>query len=141
MIEKQEGRKAEALDQILDLKQLQTLKDGTPVQKLALMASLPAEQRDKLMAVLPGNARSGVLYGPDVQLRREAMGALSPTQVVYHDLTESKILRAVYSTHQLEELLADFWFNHFNVFIDKGFDRILVTAYERDAIRAHVLGN
>jgi uncharacterized protein (DUF1800 family) len=37
-------------------------------------------------------------------------------------------------------VLADFWFNHFNVFLDKGADRFLVTAYERDAIRPHVLG-
>ena len=37
-------------------------------------------------------------------------------------------------------MLADFWFNHFNVFLDKGADRYLITEYERDAIRPHVLG-
>ncbi len=36
--------------------------------------------------------------------------------------------------------MTDFWFNHFNVFINKGADRFLVTSYERDAIRPHVLG-
>jgi len=35
--------------------------------------------------------------------------------------------------------LTDFWFNHFNVYLDKGADRFLVTAYERDAIRPNVL--
>ena len=35
-------------------------------------------------------------------------------------------------------MLADFWFNHFNVFLDKGADRYLVTEYEREAIRPHV---
>ncbi len=50
------------------------------------------------------------------------------------------MLRAVYSNRQLEEQLDDFWFNHFNVFADKGADRYLVTEYERDAIRPHVLG-
>ncbi len=34
----------------------------------------------------------------------------------------------------------DFWYNHFNVFLDKGADRILVPTYERDSIRPHVLG-
>jgi uncharacterized protein (DUF1800 family) len=48
--------------------------------------------------------------------------------------------RAIYSNHQLEEVLTDFWFNHFNVFLGKGADRYLVTAYERDVIRPHVLG-
>ena len=53
---------------------------------------------------------------------------------------EGKILRAVYSDRQLEEVLTDFWFNHFNVNLDKGADRYMVTSYERDAIRPHVLG-
>jgi uncharacterized protein (DUF1800 family) len=53
---------------------------------------------------------------------------------------ESKLLHAVYGNRQLEEVLTDFWFNHFNVFLDKGADRFLVTGYERDAIRPHVLG-
>ena len=56
------------------------------------------------------------------------------------ELTEQKLLRAVYSDRQLEEVLTDFWFNHFNVYLDKGADRYLVTEYERDAIRPHVLG-
>jgi uncharacterized protein (DUF1800 family) len=40
----------------------------------------------------------------------------------------------------LDEVLADFWFNHFNVFLDKGADRYLITEYDREAIRPHVLG-
>ena len=36
--------------------------------------------------------------------------------------------------------MTDFWFNHFNVFINKGADRFLLTSYERDVIRPHVLG-
>src|SRR5205823_6709019 len=61
-------------------------------------------------------------------------------QIVARDLMEGKILRAVCSNRQLEEVLTDFWFNHFNVFLDKGADRYLVTEYEREAIRPHVLG-
>ena len=38
-----------------------------------------------------------------------------------------KLLRAVYSNKQLEEVLTDFWFNHFNVYFDKGADRDFVT--------------
>ena len=61
-------------------------------------------------------------------------------QVVNQDLMEAKLLRAVYSNRQLEEVLTDFWYNHFNVYLDKGADRYMVTAYERDVIRPHVLG-
>ena len=56
------------------------------------------------------------------------------------ELGEQKILRAVYSPRQLEEVLVDFWFNHFNVFAGKGPVRGYLTEYERDAIRPHVLG-
>jgi len=56
------------------------------------------------------------------------------------DLIESKLLRAIYSNRQLHEILVDFWYNHFNVFFNKGADRLFVTAYERDVIRPHVLG-
>jgi uncharacterized protein (DUF1800 family) len=56
------------------------------------------------------------------------------------DLSQQKILRAVYSERQLQEVLTDFWFNHFNVDARKGRDRFLLTEYEREAIRPHVLG-
>jgi uncharacterized protein (DUF1800 family) len=57
------------------------------------------------------------------------------------DLAQQKILRAVYSERQLEEVLTDFWFNHFNVDARKGPARYMLTAYERDDIRPHVLGH
>ena len=56
------------------------------------------------------------------------------------ELSEQKILRAVYSERQLQEVLVDFWFNHFNVDARKGRVRFLLTEYERDRIRPHVLG-
>ena len=56
------------------------------------------------------------------------------------ELAEQKVLRAVYSERQLQEVLTDFWFNHFNVDARKGRDRFMLTEYERDAIRPHVLG-
>jgi uncharacterized protein (DUF1800 family) len=56
------------------------------------------------------------------------------------ELSEQKIIRATYSERQLQEVLVDFWFNHFNVDARKGPSRYLLTEYERDVIRPHVLG-
>lgn len=53
---------------------------------------------------------------------------------------EERLLRAIQSPHQLQEVMVDFWFNHFNVFSGKGLDRVLVENYEREAIRPHALG-
>ena len=68
------------------------------------------------------------------------MAARQPPQFVNSELMESKLYRAIYSNRQLEEVLVDFWLNHFNVFNGKGQGRMLLTSYERDAIRPHVLG-
>ncbi|MCC7127057.1 MAG: DUF1800 domain-containing protein [Acidobacteria bacterium] len=63
------------------------------------------------------------------------------SRLIIEDLETARLLRAVSSERQLEEVLVDFWFNHFNVFAGKGPTRAYVTAFERDAIRPHVLGN
>ena len=52
-----------------------------------------------------------------------------------------RLLRAMESPAQLEEVLVDFWFNHFNVFVGKNVVSVLVGDYERRAIRPHVLGS
>lgn len=75
---------------------------------------------------------------PSVALQRASMMAKNPENVVATDLAAGKLLRAVYSRRQLQEVLVDFWFNHFNVFIGKGADRYMVSSYEREAIRPHV---
>ena len=51
-----------------------------------------------------------------------------------------KLVRAIESKDQLQEVLVDFWFNHFNVDESKGLDRWMIPSYERDAIRPHVFG-
>jgi uncharacterized protein (DUF1800 family) len=55
-------------------------------------------------------------------------------------LAEERLIRAAYSERQLEEVLVDFWFNHFNVFAGKGRTAVYLPEYERDAIRPHVFG-
>jgi uncharacterized protein (DUF1800 family) len=57
------------------------------------------------------------------------------------EAAEARLLRAIESPRQLEEVMVDFWYNHFNVFAGKGQDRALVASYERDAIRPYVFGS
>jgi uncharacterized protein (DUF1800 family) len=56
-------------------------------------------------------------------------------------LASQKLTRAVYSERQLEEVLVDFWFNHFNVFAGKGRTALYLPDYERNAIRPHIWGS
>ena len=102
--------------------------------------SIPKEKQDDVIGAMPQGLRQGLLAVAPPDLRRRFEMASGPQQMVARDLSEGKLLRAVYSNRQLDEVLADFWFNHFNIYLDKGADRYLVTEYERDVIRPHVLG-
>jgi uncharacterized protein (DUF1800 family) len=61
-------------------------------------------------------------------------------QRITAELQASRILRAVYSERQLQEVMVDFWTNHFNVFAGKGADRWLLVSYDRDTIRPNAMG-
>jgi uncharacterized protein (DUF1800 family) len=75
------------------------------------------------------------------ELAAEYKGAMAgPPKQVVDELQQAKLLRAVYSERQTDEVLVDFWMNHFNVFAGKGQDKFLLTAYERDVIRPHAWG-
>ena len=131
---------AQEVAALLAPEQWQSLRTGTPLQRLAAFEALPAERQDDILLALPQGVRQPLFVAAPPELRRKIELTAGPQQVVARDLTEGKLLRAIYSNRQLEEVLTDFWFNHFNVYLDKGADHFMVTAYERDVIRPHVLG-
>lgn len=121
-----------------DLK-AQELLDLPPDQRMQEILRLsPDEQRQ--LARIKGDDRDNLMQGMSAQQKETLMALNNPQQVVVNELMQSKLLRTTYSERQLEEVMTDFWFNHFNIFINKGADRYLVTSYERDVIRPHALG-
>jgi uncharacterized protein (DUF1800 family) len=96
-------------------------------------AMRPGMAPDSAMAMRPDGAAFA-------RARRAGAGATRGPQAILFDLAGAKLQRAVYSDRQLQEVMTDFWFNHFNVFFGKNLDRYLVAGYERDAIRPHVFG-
>jgi len=61
-------------------------------------------------------------------------------QAIVLELSEAKLTREIYSERQLQEVMDDFWFNHFNVYAGKGPERWFLPAYEREVIRPHLMG-
>jgi uncharacterized protein (DUF1800 family) len=111
----------------------------------------PDERYKKVMAMSPddqlafadslrGGKGQDFLVGLNPKQKETLMAMNNPQGVVVEELAQAKLLRAVYSERQLEEVMTDFWFNHFNVFIGKGPERLLVTNYEQNVIRPHALG-
>ena len=71
---------------------------------------------------------------------QQQLAKLQGPNRILAELSMAKVDRAIYSNRQLEAVMEDFWFNHFNVFANKGDDKWLVTSYVRDTIRPHTLG-
>ncbi len=128
------------LTDILSADEIRTMRRGTPEEKTEFLRAMPPERMQKVIFALPDGGRKGLFAYAPPDVRRKMLESAAPQQVVAHDLMEGKLYRAIYSDRQLNEVLTDFWFNHFNVYLDKGADRFLVTSYERDAIRPYVLG-
>jgi uncharacterized protein (DUF1800 family) len=65
-----------------------------------------------------------------------------PEQVISGEIVQTKLLRDIFSERQLNEVMVDFWLNHFNVYLRKSQQApYFITSYERDTIRPRALGN
>ena len=114
--------------------------DMTAEQRAAEIMKMSNDQRRALARGFSQEEREKFFSELSPQQRETVLALINPQAVVVGEVQQAKILRAAYSQNQLEEVMTDFWFNHFNVFINKGPDRYLVTAYERDVIRPNSLG-
>ncbi len=101
-------------------------------------AEMPAQPRTTTTTAATGeSAREQEISQAPEDYYRE--NGLQQPQRIVAELQASRILRAVYSERQLQEVMVDFWTNHFNVFAGKGADRWLLPAYDRDTIRPNAM--
>jgi len=122
-----------------DLK-VQSLYDQSPDERYKKVMAMKPEEQIAFADTLRGGKGQDFLDGMDPREREVLLAMNNPQLVVMSELSEAKLLRAIYSERQLEEVMTDFWFNHFNVFIGKGPERLMVTTYEQDVIRPHAMG-
>ncbi len=97
------------------------------------------EARDKQKNATPANPMDNPEYRKAIEEYYRENGLQRPQRIMA-ELQASRILRAVYSERQLNEVMVDFWTNHFNIFAGKGADRWLLPSYDRDTIRPHAMG-
>ena len=124
----------------LTSEQRQTLQSGKREEKVEVLNSLSGVELDEALLFMPRRGREQLYPIVAPELRRRIQKSLGAFRIIDQDLVNGKLYRAVYSNQQLAEVLADFWFNHFNVYQLKGDDRFMVPAYEREVIRPRVLG-
>jgi uncharacterized protein (DUF1800 family) len=125
---------------VLTPAEFEIVRSGSMEKRQELLESMQPDRVEDMLIAMTQKERLRLFPPASSTIRREIFLLNGPQQVVNYDLVDSKMLRAVESTRQLAEELDDFWFNHFNVFYDKGADRFLIPQYEREAIRPNVLG-
>jgi uncharacterized protein (DUF1800 family) len=135
--EEQARRREEQLYADLEVQQLPGLPSD---QRFKKILSMSVDQQVLFADSLRGGKGQEFLEGLTPKQRETLLAMNNPAGVVTGELAQAKLLRAIYSQRQFEEVMTDFWFNHFNVFVDKGLDRLMLTSYERDVIRPHALG-
>jgi hypothetical protein len=84
-------------------------------------------------------------YGPPLKMGGDrdpeaVKAARQRARIILREAATARLMRAILSPRQLQEVMVDFWFNHFNVFAAKGLDHLWVGDYENRAIRPHALG-
>jgi uncharacterized protein (DUF1800 family) len=120
--------------------EIQGLIDLPPDQRYKKVMSMSIPEQVAFADSLRGGKGQEFLVGLDPKQREVLMAMNNPMNVVVDELVQAKLLRAIYSDRQLEEVMTDFWVNHFNVFSGKGADRIFITDYEQQVIRPRALG-
>lgn len=112
-----------------------------PQQRVAKLASLPQPEFDSFFKSLRGGQRERLVADlpPD---ERETVAALeNPERLVVQELIDQRLTRDIYSTAQLQEVMTDFWLNHFNVYLRKNeATPYYLLSFERDVIRPLALG-
>jgi uncharacterized protein (DUF1800 family) len=119
---------------------VQQLVDLPPDQRYKKIIAMPADEQVAFADSLRGGKGQEFLTGMDPKQKETLLSMNNPQVAVMEELAQAKLLRTVYGERQLEEVMTDFWFNHFNVFVGKGPDRVFLTTYEQEVIRPHALG-
>ena len=122
-----------------DLK-VQGLIDLAPTDRYKKVMAMSIDEKVAFADSVRGGKSQDLLAGLDPKQKETLLAMDNPQAVVQDELIQAKLLRAIYSDRQLEEVMTDFWFNHFNVFVGKGPEKIFLTNYEQDVIRPHALG-
>jgi uncharacterized protein (DUF1800 family) len=112
-------------------------------QRMAALIAMPVEDRIAFTSNVSGDQKNLLLAEFTPREREIFLGMAANVGASYQigqELAQAKMVRAVLSERQVQEVMTDFWFNHFNVYIGKDSDQWYTTSYERDVIRKYALG-
>jgi len=112
-----------------------------PKQRVTRMLAMSPEKIETFRQNLKGPQRAQLVDKMTPGEREVIADLENPTKAVIDELKEQRLMRDVYSPAQLQEVMTDFWLNHFNVFLHKDEETpYYLVSFERDVIRPRALG-
>ena len=112
-------------------------------QRMAALIAMPVDDRIAFTSYVSGDQKNLLMAEFTPRERETFLGmaaGIGAQYLIGQELAQAKMVRAILSERQLQEVMTDFWFNHFNVYIGKDSDQWYTTSYERDVIRRYALG-
>ena len=126
----------------VDEGQLRRILDLPAQQRVTDLAAMQPQEFDRFIKSLRPIQRLSLLAGLSPDQREVILDLENPQRLVQGELIAQRLTRVIYSPAQLQEVMTDFWLNHFNVFLHKnGQMPYYLVSYERDIIRPLALGN
>jgi uncharacterized protein (DUF1800 family) len=113
----------------------------SPGQRLDRLVSMKPGQLRGFMKGLTPEERAQLTAGMTPQQKETVVALINPTLLVAGELLQTRLLTDIYSQRQLQAVMADFWLNHFNVFLKKGqFAPWYLADYQQNVIAPHAMG-
>jgi uncharacterized protein (DUF1800 family) len=112
-----------------------------PQQRVPYLAHMQQPEFDAFRKALKGPQRNALNDGLTPAQKEVVLALENPQRVVNDELIAQRLTRDIYSNAQLQEVMTDFWLNHFNVYLHKNDETpYYLVSYERDVIRPRALG-
>jgi uncharacterized protein (DUF1800 family) len=112
-----------------------------PIDRVRRLQSMQPEEFDSFIKSLKPVQRAALVAGMTPDLKETVEDLAAPEQTVVRELMAERLTRDIYSNAQLEEVMTDFWLNHFNVYLRKNEQMpYYLVSYARDVIRPHAMG-
>jgi uncharacterized protein (DUF1800 family) len=112
-----------------------------PQQRLARLADMRQPELEAFLKSLRPGQRAQLAAGLEPAQKEQIEALAGPERLVVEELIAQRLTRDIYSNAQLQEVMTDFWLNHFNVYLRKNeATPYYLVSYERDVIRPLALG-
>jgi uncharacterized protein (DUF1800 family) len=121
--------------------QFRRLVEQEPQQRVLQLVAMQPGSFDEFFKSLKPQQRNALTQDLSPDLKEVVADLENPQRLVNEEIIAQRLTRDIYSNAQLQEVMTDFWLNHFNVFLHKNeATPYYMVSFERDVIRPLALG-